>query len=263
MRDPHVTSLYYEIRSERNNSFKDPEPLTFSNSLGTFELEGNKLRVSPAEHYAKAAEAQAAVAPFLRAWEIEADLRRGGNVGMIRFRYERADRIDRNPPGPRESITLEVDSVEVGVLAESVTLHLGHRKFPEPPSGFQATVHVEILWSRYIAYLDGKDLLTSMSNFVFTYALNLAGDAKRKERKREVSRMLQIHERVLSKVAELAAGGDSMTARKVTRGRPLAPLTPREEGWLREAIRRLILRIGEMSSDEPLPMLTMADLPKL
>jgi len=52
MRDPHVQKLYYEIGTGEGISYKDPEPVTFSNQLGVFDLRNGKLAVVPTEHFA-------------------------------------------------------------------------------------------------------------------------------------------------------------------------------------------------------------------
>src|SRR5262249_23673973 len=96
MRDPHVERLIYVVMAGPGISYlKNAEPLSFSNSLGKFEMSDGTLRFEPAEDFASTDEARAALEPFLTAWEIESDLER--NLGQIRFKYEKADVIDRNP----------------------------------------------------------------------------------------------------------------------------------------------------------------------
>lgn len=74
MRDPHVQVMHYEVSSGEGISYTDPEPISISNHLGTFDLGDKKLRIAPTEHFSDEDEARRAVDPFLRAWEIEADL---------------------------------------------------------------------------------------------------------------------------------------------------------------------------------------------
>jgi hypothetical protein len=83
MRDPHVQIMHYTIGSGEGISYRDPEALSFSNHLGDFVLVDKALRIKPTEHFSDEGEACTAIEPFLRAWEIEADLT--SNVGAIRF----------------------------------------------------------------------------------------------------------------------------------------------------------------------------------
>src|SRR5229473_199914 len=96
VRDPHVQAMHYEVSSGEGISYRNPESVVFSNHLGTFDLSDGKLRIVPTEHFAAEDDAHRAVEPFLRTWEIEADLT--SNIGMIRFKFDRADVIDRHPP---------------------------------------------------------------------------------------------------------------------------------------------------------------------
>jgi hypothetical protein len=68
---------------------------------------------------------------------------------------------------------------------------------------------------------------------------------------------------VLNKLADLAAekGGDE--ARKA--GGANTPFTDAERRWLEEAMKRLILRAGEVATNPStqLPQITMKDLPSL
>ena len=79
MRDPHVEAVYYEIGSGEGISFGSPPVLALTNRLGTFELANGKLTICPTAHYASGEEARAVFDPFLRAWELDADLTR--NIG--------------------------------------------------------------------------------------------------------------------------------------------------------------------------------------
>ena len=52
MNDPHVECLYYAIGTGSESiSYGDPEPLSFSNSIGDFSLDEGKLTVELAEHF--------------------------------------------------------------------------------------------------------------------------------------------------------------------------------------------------------------------
>ena len=71
MRDPHVERLHYNFHGEAGISYGDPPPLSFSNYIGKFSLQNQKLVVEPTDHYSSQDMARAAVDPFLRCWEIK------------------------------------------------------------------------------------------------------------------------------------------------------------------------------------------------
>jgi hypothetical protein len=245
------------VRAERNNSFNDPPPLAFENDLGRFELVSNRLRIAPAEHFATPEEARSVFDQFLRAWEIEADLRPTGNIGMIRFNFDRAERIDRDPPKPGASVVLDVHSVDVGVMADSVELQVGWPRYPAPPEHFRATVDVEILWSRYLQCQDGKEPLPAMSYFVLSYAETTAGS------RGMATTAYGVERAVLDTIGRLTSlHGNPASARKFPSG-GLTPLTPKEEEWLRRAVKRLIIRVGEASVGVAQPTIAMSDFPTL
>jgi hypothetical protein len=81
----------------------------------------------------------------------------------------------------------------------------------------------------------------------------------------EATKRFQIDRAVLSKIGELTAEnrGDSTTARKFE-GKPLRDLSGAEKYWLEEAIRRVILRLGEhVSAAGSVTRLELRDLPPL
>jgi hypothetical protein len=88
--------MHFAVDSGEGISYRDPEPVSFVNHLGAFELADGKLTIAPVEHCLDEEEARRAIEQFLRAWEIDADLT--SNLGMIRFTFERVELIDRDPP---------------------------------------------------------------------------------------------------------------------------------------------------------------------
>jgi hypothetical protein len=81
VRDPHVQAMHYKVSSDEGISYRNPEPVSFSNHLGAFDLSDGKILIVPTEHFPNEDESRRAVEPFLRAWEIEADL--SSNIGMF------------------------------------------------------------------------------------------------------------------------------------------------------------------------------------
>lgn len=256
MRDPHVQTMHYEISSEEGISYRDPEPLSFSNHLGTFDTAENKLRISPAEHFADEEEARRAIEPFLRAWEIDADLR--SNVGRIRFKFERVALVDRDPPPPGSSAVIHVKAASMVLLGGSVSIHVTHKKYPEPPKTFSATPEVQHAYRRWLGFRFGKEPLQSMAYFVLTLLESAAGG------RQPASRAFQIDSLVLGTIGRLSSTrGDEGTARKAGPGIQFQDLSGAEKQWLEEAIRRVIRRLGEHASGASLTLISMSDLPSI
>jgi hypothetical protein len=220
------------------------------------ELRDGKLTVEITEHFADEDDARRAIDPFLRAWEIEADL--NSNVGMIRFKFDRADLIDRDPPPPGTPQFIHAKAVATGIAVGNASLHVTYRKYPRPPAVFRTTTEVEIAYHRWMGYRAGKEPLQSMAYSILTLLESSAGGRKR------VAQTFQIDEAVLDRIGKLSSTkGDARTARKFRRGTVLQELSSPEKQWLEQAIRRVIHRLGEHASGAPLPQITLTDLPKL
>jgi hypothetical protein len=259
MRDPHVQSIHYEIGSGEGISYSDPEPISFSNHLGEFDLSDNKLRIAPAEHFSDEDNARSAVESFLKAWEIEADL--NSNVGTIRFKFERVELIDRDPspPGSSHVMHLVGESLQ---LTDSVSSHLTCTKYPQPPKTFRATPEVEQAYRRWIGFRSGKEPLQGMAYWVLTLIESIAGNGKRN--RKEAARSFQIDKSVLDTIGRLSSEkGDESTARKVQPGNQFQELSGAEKEWLEQAVRRVIYRLGERASGAPLTQISLTDLPAI
>jgi hypothetical protein len=257
VRDPHVCSLHYEASpSGEGISYHNPEPVSFSNHLGAFDLSDGKLRVVPVEHFPNEDDARQAVEPFLRAWEIEADLT--SHIGMIRFKFDRAEVIDRNPPPPGSSQVIEVKGTSMGVASCSASLHLTCNRYPQPPTTFRVTPEVQHAYRRWLGYRLGKEPLQSMAYSVLTQLVQATGS------RQGAARSFQIGMRVLDTIGELSSTkGDESTARKAPPGNEYQELSGSEKQWLEEAMRRVVHRLGEHASGAPLTPISLRDLPSL
>jgi hypothetical protein len=257
MQDPHVEALYYDVGSLDNLPFDNPPAVTVTNHLGQFEVSAGKLTVRPAEHYASGEEARVVIEPFLRAWEITSDLSRG--VGAIRFKLLSVRKIDRTPP-PRVGglVSLAAGTGTMTVTGFPVTITISQRTYPPPPIDFRTTPEVEIAFSRWRAFRDGREPLQSMAYAVLTLVQSVAGG------RREASTTFRIEARVLATIAELSSTrGNVETLRKFKQGAKVQPLTGAESTWLEAAVRGLVQRMGQHAAGIRLPRLTMPDLPTL
>lgn len=173
MRDPHIEAVYFKVGSADDISYDNPEPLVFSHDLGAFTLADGMLKVIPTEHFGSADEACQALEGFLRAWEIEADLKL--NLGTIRFSYFYADVIDRAPLPPGEKL-LNAAGFSVGVaVSDSVSCHLTLRRYPTPSMCFSATEYAQYAYRRWLGYRRGQEPLLATAYFVLTLLERQAG----------------------------------------------------------------------------------------
>ncbi len=254
MRDPQVTRLHYDIGSGPDISYRDPPPVAFTNELGAFSLHAECLTIDLVEHFPTQSEARAAVEPFLRGWEIEADLT--GHFGAIRFKFAKADVVDRDPPKPGEPRTIHVGVASTIAVAGNITVQIGLRKYPEPPSAFRSTPEVELAYRRWIRFRDGKEPLPSMAYFILSLLEAAAGD------RNNATATFRIDRRVLNELGRLASTrGDGHSARKIRAGQQLGALTSSETEWMQQAVRLLVRRLGEHASGAPLKQISMTDLP--
>lgn len=244
MRDPHVQAMHYEASSGKGISYRNPEPVSFSNHLGTFDLSDGKLRIVPTEHFHDEDDARRAFEPFLRAWEIEADLT--SNIGMIRFKFDRAEVVDRNPPPPGSPQVIELKVASAVELADSVSVHLTYSQYPQPPKTFRATPEVQHAYRRWLGYRLGKEPLQSMAYFVLTLLVSAAGG------RQNAARSFQIDAQVLGTIGKLSSTkGDESTARKASAGNQLQKLLgPKLNGLKRPHVG---LYTGSVSTPQVFP----------
>jgi hypothetical protein len=256
VRDPHVQILRYELAPGEKISYSDPEPLIRAHNLCNIELRDGKLTITPIEHFANEDEARKAIEPFLKAWEIKSDLKY--NMGMIRFKFVRAEVIDRDPPPPGTPV-----AVPVKLLSASLTCHgevsfvnVTFKKYPEPPKDFCISLDVETAYRRWINYRNGKESLQNMAYFILDLLQSIAVGRK------NAATTFQIDIKILDKIGELSSTkGTAVTARKVKGNTSFQELTSPEMAWLEESVRRVILRIGERASGAPLTPIRLSDLP--
>jgi hypothetical protein len=104
MRDPHVERLRYNLQTNETTRFEAPPPLETDTPVAHLRLEDGVLTAEMKDHHPTEASARAVVDPFLRAWELHICLEWGR--GAIRFEFERAEIVDRNPPPPGEPVTV-------------------------------------------------------------------------------------------------------------------------------------------------------------
>lgn len=255
MADWHVERLYYTIENDPGTSYEKAQPLTFSHPLGEFHADDRKLTVKLSRHFASEPEARVAVEAFLRAWEIETELTIA--LGVLRFRFQRADVIDRSLA--QGSAAVHISGVAAASFAGIVTLTAVRRSYPSPPTaeGFNAAPEVQLAHQRWREFAGGREHLTSMGYFVLTLLQDKAGGPRKK-----AASMYHVAFDVLNMVGHLTTNkGGPSGARKVDG--VSQELTPKERTWLEEAVKVLIRRMGQVAAGATVSMIRMQDLPKL
>lgn len=255
MKDPHVVSLTYRLEVGKSLHFNNPPRLDHETEHFTVSLEDGALVASMKEHHPTVKSAQERVGPFLRSWELDNELQHGANA--MRFVYETAEVIDRNPPPPGASRSIQAaDGISVSVSGVAAEMSVGKAAYPPPPSTFVASPDVITLWNRFQGYLEDKEPLPAMAYFCLT-VLQARGKGRT-----GAAKLYQVHEDVLHKLGELTSDrGDDTTGRKFLPSR--APLAPQEAGWVEDVVRALVRRVGEHAAGVPLRQINMSDFRSL
>jgi hypothetical protein len=178
---------------------------------------------------------------------------------MIRFRFDRAEMIDRNPTPPGSSQVIQPKAASMVAVADSISVHQTFSEYPQPPARFRIIPEVQHAYRRWIGYRSGKEPLQSMAYFLLTRLEFSAGSRKK------AARSFQIDFDVLDMIGKLSSiKGDESTARKADPQNPqFQELSPFEKQWLEEAMRRVIHRWGEHASGGSLSRISLRDLPNL
>jgi len=254
MFDPHIDSLIYSLRPSEFVQYDEPPPLKFDTDIFEGTLENNVLTCRMKVDFATETEAKAAVEGTLRAWEIDAALRRG--YPKLKFVFQKVVLVDRNPPEGKG--TSQVVTEASPYIKFEARFRIKPGQYPAPPQNFCVTPEVEKLWMRYEGYLRGREPLLSMASFCLTVIEDAYNG------RTAAAKQMNIDEAVLKKIGNLTATrGDLLTARKINAQSTKQPLSGQEGAWLQEAVKAVIRRLGEARSLTPSKTLAMKDLPPL
>ena len=262
MRDPHVVELRYRLVLSGDDEFRDPPPVERERDAFSMRLADDLLTVTMKEHHPTIESARARVEPFVQSWEISAALQYRRR--QVSFEYKDADVIDRDPPLPGEPQVFEESEPLILSVIVSGSDRMTHRAYPSPPDAFKASSDVQLMWTRFDQYLEGREPLPSMAFFCLTVVeASLGLCTKGRQNRPAAATAYYIDKDILSTLGTLTSEhGDATSARKA---HDLKPLTARAKHWIQEAVLVLIRRLGEHAAepDTPKPMITMADLPSL
>jgi len=258
MNDPHVERLHYKLATGAHLSFSSPPPLDAETGAFRMRLENGALTFEMKEHHATEETAKACVHGYIRAWEIATDLTHGR--GSLRFKFERADIIDRNPLATSGARYLERHTSNVLGLGDRVATHASKATYLPPPVGFKATQDVETMMLRYEMYLDGREPLLSMANACMTC---LEGSTGATSKVREAfCQTYHIDRSVREKLGAIVSErGGPDEARKLGGSATKTSLTNQEKQWVEACVKALIRRKAEYDADPttPLKQITLSD----
>jgi hypothetical protein len=260
MNDPHVVRLQYKLHTREHLSFKAPAPLDGETDAFRMRLADGALTFEMKEHHATEESARKRVEPWLRAWEIDTDLRDGR--GSIRFKFDRSQIIDRNPPPPGSprDVVAHVATIRLSLTAGAAKVHVTRASYPPIPTRFVASPDVETMLMRYQMYLDGKEPLLSMANACMTLLEGSTGATS--NIRQAFCQTYTIARDVREKLGYIVSErGGPDEARKLGTSATKTPLTGKEKQWVKDVVKALIRRKAEYDADPaaPLPQITMAD----
>ena len=265
MNDPHVVALIYRVEQDEipTVDYSKAEPLAgLEEPEFWLGVQNNEARFEFKVHYATEGEARQAVEEYIRVWEFDANLARGGPA--FRLRFERAEIVDRNPT-PGQIRMSGIGNVEVG--GSSKLTYVASR-YPSPPSDVSLNSDVLTMYQRYMDYRQGLEKLTGMANFCLDFLCKFVAPqystGRRKGSRSEAAKVFRIEKSILARIGDLCANkGGPTGARK---GNAVAAnLTESERRFLEKAIKRLIRRAAEKAHkpNGSLPVITSSDLPQI
>ena len=216
-------------------TYEDPEVLKETRPLGVFMIEQGVLTVLPAQHFASERDARGAIEPYLKAWEADAALRKG--PGAIRFQFQSAVVVDRaRRPAGHVSIALAAGASVVSGIAGHLTV--GRRTYPAPPTAFELTPDLGSAFQRLDRYWQERTDLLSVGYFVLSM---VEGSGSRAD----AAKKLKMDKKILAAIGTLTSErGGRDSARKFS-DKGFVELSAAERYWLEEALRWLVLRVGE------------------
>ena len=262
MNDPHVKAILYFIEHDDSVDYRDVAPLVYEDEL--FRIKAKKVEVvfEPKNHYATEEEAKSAVEGLVRRWEFEAALR----VGSAGFKllYAGVDIIDRNPPPPPPGVVPIAATFHFRTSKAQVRVTKVVTEYPCPPSGQVLEPDdpdASFMLSRLDLYRQGREPLGSVANLCLTVLED--SFSKKRGRLKRAADHYQIEIKVLKRVGDLSSQKGGSVARKAE-GRSDA-FTLEETRFLEAAATAFTRRAAEKAADPGgiLPIITMADLPKL
>lgn len=223
MNDPHVEWLRYDFLAlDDRHDFTQAAPWT--GQLGDFvcQLEAAALNARPLSHHGSEAGARDALEPYLRSWELHSELE---DSVRIRFRFSAAHVTDTRSTTDSSIRQIHVADETSVAVADEVSLKVEHKAFPAPANRPLAN---SLLLGELLQWL--RDLREHRQRLLVPAYLILTRLEFEFGGRAEAARTLNVSNRVLSKLGELAERNDPSERRKV-KG-PVNPLTEGVGRWI-------------------------------
>ncbi|HBP89305.1 MAG TPA: hypothetical protein DD706_16585 [Nitrospiraceae bacterium] len=157
MRAPHVIALHYTAVIVDSTDYDRAPSLEFEVLDFSLKLDKRRLLCSPKVHFSSAEEAREVIEEFLHSWEADVALRYGKEE--LRFRFMRADMIDRDPPPPALTNNRSGAVTVTGSGGITCRGHVSRCEYPDPPRIFRLTREADTLYKRYNNYKKGGEPL--------------------------------------------------------------------------------------------------------
>ena len=267
MNDPQVKALYYWVNHDNSVDYKDADPLDYEHGLFRLQVSGRQVTIEPKEHHATEEEAVAAVEGFIRHWEFEAALKSG--ISRFSLNYMGVDLIDRNPPPSPPGVVqgrATFRSPPGTISARGTVVKKTYPQLPSGPTLSLDTPVVQMMLSQLDMYHRGMALLAPMAYFCLTALQDSGpkedGRSTNAHRKKQVRDYYNISANVFDAVQRLSSYKGGLEARK---GDAVSEtFTKEERAFLVAAVQAFIRRAAERNAnlDNPLPKITLADLPQ-
>ena len=247
MNDPHVVELLYNIEHDQSVDYSDAQPIEHEDENFSIKVENKQVRFSMKAHYATEPAARDALAPYIRAWEIEAALRSRPNRFSLKF--EKAKFEDRKPT-PDVVLLANIPSVESRVPPAVLTVS---SPYPCPPSGIAISPDVESMFTRFVGYCEDREPLAAMAYFCLTVLeASLDSDRSDHHRRRQsktresAAKKYEIPLQELNELGTLTSKKGGSEARKAV-GKD-KEFTPWERRSVEETVKKIIRRLAEAAA---------------
>ena len=252
MNDPHVNALVFGIEHGPALSYSDDAQAIDHDEPGfRVTLKDRTVRFELNEHYATQEEALEAVLPYIRGWELDANLH--GRPGDFQLRFDRAEVIDRNPPPPSKQGSVHLSAGGIAAwrfTTGSVEVTVTRGAYPSPPAGVTLKADdpdVKTMYGRLSGYYSNREPLPSIAYFCLTM-LEYRRPGRGSQQRRNAAAHYHISKKVLKEIANLSSnkGGDGSARRASAVS---TELSREEERFLEAAVKTMIRRAAEVAQD--------------
>jgi hypothetical protein len=240
MNYPHVAGLRYRFIPEEWARFFDPAPVERHTPSFYLRLDGDLVTVWMKEHHCAGDSARKKVEDYLRRWEVLSALQHNGRR-LMHFECKRVEVLDLEDPfSCKRTSPLEVSFEARWAYMRS------HDQYPALPDDFDFTADVEVMWTLYDRYIEGRERLLTMAYTCLTWLqYRVAGNNEKVAQEYNVNQEVLDH---LGKLSSTLGAGAEARKKKRSESQGRDP-TPKERLWLEATVRILIKRAGEYAAD--------------